>query len=161
MSPKWAPGTLTATAFARFLLPSSTAVHNLPTCLLWNGRYPIDLGIPGHSDHPGIHQARADPTPHPALLWTYSQGRLSAVGLSHGAAQQVPRQQLFCMIAPLVSFFNRSCGVIAVKQRCWSGSTVKLRITGCSRDTWKKIISLLSCLCWLRLPFISLSYFSP
>lgn len=98
----------------------------------------------GHSDHPGIHQARADPAPHPALLWTYSQGRLSAVGLSHGTAQQVPGQQRFCMIAPLVSFCNRSCGVTAVKQRCWSGYTVNLRTTGNSRDTWKKII----CLFW-------------
>lgn len=53
------------------------------------------------------------PPPHPsepALLWTYNQGGPCAMGLSHHAAHQVPGQQLFCLIAPVVSFFNRSWG---------------------------------------------------
>ena len=57
--------------------------------------------------------------------------------------------------------FTKSLGVLAMKWRHLSGNTLNLRTTGCNRDTWKKKNhqSLLSCLCWFRFPFISLSCF--
>lgn len=86
------------------------------SCLIWEFWHwsaPWE-GLTTQSDHPEIHQARAEHF-EPAPIWTYNQGRPSAVGLSHCTAGQVPKEEPFCLTAPVVSVFNRSLGVMAGK----------------------------------------------